>query len=172
MGDGTECTLSKFADHSESGWVFDRADGCAATQRDEGRLEKGAKVQQNENAKLLPLGRNNARHQYRLGVYLQKSWAETLRSAGWCFIGHEPPMHHGGNEGSAACWMNQEKHCWLVKGKGFLPSAQFWLIKSGVLGQVHTSPEQERCGDTGVSLVKGRRNHRIIKTRIIKSNPS
>ena len=71
MNDGAECTLSKFADDTRLGGVADMPEDCAAIQSDLDRLEKWADRNlmkfNKEKCKALHLGRNNPRHQYRLG---------------------------------------------------------------------------------------------------------
>jgi len=42
LNDGTECTLSKFADETELRRVLDTTDSCAAIQGDLDRLKKWA----------------------------------------------------------------------------------------------------------------------------------
>ncbi|KAK4817452.1 LOW QUALITY PROTEIN: hypothetical protein QYF61_015607 [Mycteria americana] len=67
LGDGAECTLSKFADVTRLGGVGDTPEGGAAVQRDLSRLEKWADGNLMKfskwKCKVLHLGRNNPRHQ-------------------------------------------------------------------------------------------------------------
>lgn len=115
MGDGTECELSNFSDHSESSWVFDRADGCAATQRDVGRLEKGAKRKFNKMKmqKFCPWG--------EIMPGTRMGWESTCRKAGqrdWgSLVGASLDMSHqcimevqllvGYIRKSTACWSRE-----------------------------------------------------------------
>ncbi|GAB0182330.1 mitochondrial enolase superfamily member 1 [Grus japonensis] len=78
LDDGAECTFSKFADDTK---LADMPEGHAAIQRNLDRLEKWADrslVEFNKGkCKVLHLGRNTPRHQYRLGAtQLESSMAE------------------------------------------------------------------------------------------------
>ncbi|GAB0206014.1 mitochondrial enolase superfamily member 1 [Grus japonensis] len=76
LDEGTECTLSKFADNSKLGGEVDTVEDCTAIQQDLDRMESWNLRFNKGKCRVLHLGKNNPRHQYRLGVDLLGSSAE------------------------------------------------------------------------------------------------
>jgi len=66
---GIECTLSRFASDTKLSGAVDILEGKDAIHRDDGRLERWARVNLMKFNKctFLPMGQGNPKHKYRLG---------------------------------------------------------------------------------------------------------
>ncbi|GAB0187446.1 hypothetical protein GRJ2_001209900 [Grus japonensis] len=74
MESGIKCTLSKFADKTKLCGTVDMLEGRNAIQRDLDRLERWAHVNlMKAKCKVLHMGRDNPKHNYRLG----REWIES-----------------------------------------------------------------------------------------------
>ncbi|PKU47476.1 rna-directed dna polymerase from mobile element jockey-like [Limosa lapponica baueri] len=80
LDEGMECILRKFTDDTKLGGVADTPEGCATVQRHLDMLESWAEGNlmyfNNGKCRVPHLGRNNPKHQYRLGADLLESTSE------------------------------------------------------------------------------------------------
>ncbi|KAJ7416695.1 rna-directed dna polymerase from mobile element jockey-like [Pitangus sulphuratus] len=79
--EGIVSLLSKFTDDTKPGGVANMSEGCAALQKDFGKLERRAKKYilkfSKAKCRVLHLRRDNSKHSYRLGTdLLENSAAE------------------------------------------------------------------------------------------------
>ena len=80
--DGLEYTLTKFANSTKLGGVVETPEGCAAIQQDLDQLESWAAINlmrfNRSKCRVLHLGKNNPKYQYRLGNDLLESSIEKV----------------------------------------------------------------------------------------------
>jgi len=91
LDEGMEYAVSKFGDDTKLGGVADTPEGCAAIQQDLDRLENWVGrnlIKYNESyCRVLHLGKNNPRHQYKLGNACWKAMKERGTWGPWWTAG-------------------------------------------------------------------------------------
>ena len=118
----SECTLSKYADHTKLSGAADMPEGRDVTQRDLDKLEKWACVNlmrfnmrfNKAKCKVLHMGQGNPCYQHRLRDEGIES-SPRLGGTGGQKAGHEPPMCAHSPEGQPYPGLHQEKRGQQVK---------------------------------------------------------
>ncbi|RMC00519.1 hypothetical protein DUI87_23133 [Hirundo rustica rustica] len=150
-----------FADDTKLGGVADTPEGCAALQKDLERLERWAgknSLKSNRGkCRVLHLGKNNPRHQHKLGAdLLENSSARRdlgaqvdnkLSLSQQCPCGQESQWDPGDH---------QEEHCQQVQGGDPASLLSPGEGISGVLCAALCSSAQQRHGDSGPGPVEGK----------------
>ncbi|RMC15189.1 hypothetical protein DUI87_07371 [Hirundo rustica rustica] len=111
--------LSKIPDNTRLGGVADTSECCAALQKDPDRLERGAKKNHLEfnkgECRVLHLGRNNPRHQHRMGADLleNSSAGKNLEGLVDPVLSQQFVLVAKKDRCTLGC---QEEHCQQVRG--------------------------------------------------------
>ncbi|GAB0205830.1 mitochondrial enolase superfamily member 1 [Grus japonensis] len=161
MDSGIECTLSKFANDTKLCGVVDTLEGRDAIQRDLDRLERWARVNHMKfnkaKCKVLPVGQQNPKHDYRLG----EEWIESSpEEKDLGVLIHEKAQHELAMcacipESQPCPGLHQKRCDQQVKGGDPAPLLHSGETPPGVLHPALGAPVQERHGAVGVSPEEG-----------------